>query len=89
MKARAKLKTWNGPGDSRRLKGHLYVCASSRAEAVELLRKAGRDFMTLYELDTYFAKCWGDLMRDIPHEKSVWFQRDEDRYTNIPPIRLI
>jgi hypothetical protein len=78
----AQLKIWNGRGDYAELDGHLFVCATSRKHAVELINKAGYSAgrMNLHELDVYYSKdCWGRDMNGIKMEPGVWFQpKDAD-----------
>jgi hypothetical protein len=84
-----KLKIWNGRGQSRgdKLEGHLYVCATSRADVVNLLKQVGYDRMNLHELDVYWSSgCWGNAMAGIAPERGVWITRKDD-YAK--PERLI
>lgn len=88
-----KLRLFNGRGDYGRnnLDGHLYVCATSKAEAVRLLKQAGYPTMTMREFDEYWAKdAWGNTMEGIAPEKGVWIERmGAHGHTNGKPERLL
>jgi len=80
-----KLKIWNGRGDFRKLDGHLYVCAYTQKDAIELLTKAGHERMTTRELNTYWsANCWGTPMAGITPERGVWFVHKSEPSTTTP-----
>ena len=84
-----KLKIWNGRGDFRKLDGHLYVCAYTQKDAIELLNQAGHEHMTTRELSTYWsANCWGTSMAGITPERGVWFVHKSEPST-AKPRRLI
>jgi len=86
------LKVWNGRGDFgyNGLDGRLNVCASTRKEAVELLKAAGHSRMNFGELDNYYSDCWGISMRGIKREKGVWFEsKDFDFMHGDKPRRLV
>lgn len=73
----AGLTLWNGRGGSWRGVECCYVAARSAADAVRLLKAAGHDGMTHYELTTYFSRgAWGKPMNGIPRERGVWIQRE-------------
>jgi hypothetical protein len=88
-----ELKIFNGRGDYgyNDLDGHLYVCATSKAEAVRLLIKAGYTRMTIGEFNTYWHKnAWGRAMDGITPEIGVWFVPKEHEYeTGYTPKRLL
>ena len=75
-----KLQIWNGRGDYADLDGHIFVCATTKAEAVRLVNKAGYSAgrFNLRELNTYFHEgCWGCDMNGITPEPGVWFQSEK------------
>jgi hypothetical protein len=81
------LKVWNGRGDYSDLDGHLFVCAATKKQAVELINKAGYSCgrMNLRELNGYFNEgCWGRDMNGIAQETGVWFQSKEDASAPCP-----
>lgn len=87
------LKIWNGRGDYHELDGHLYACATTKKEVVELITQAGYyPNMTMRELNTYWsAGCWGTPMEGITPEKGVWFihRKDENKIPRVKPRRLL
>lgn len=91
-----KLKLWNGRDWDCR--GHLYVCAYSQKDAVDLLNQAYRKIRgyenrpdinptTLCEIRKYWnSKGWGRSMDGITPERGVWWSK-EARLEN--PQRII
>jgi hypothetical protein len=95
-----QLMIANGRGDYGRnrtkrfpngFKGHMWVAAYSKADAVRVLREAGYETMTLREFNIYWSKgCWGTPMDGITPERGVWFIPDENRNDDgFKPIRVI
>lgn len=73
-----KLKIWNGrgfrmiDGKARKIE-HVYVAATSRADAVRLINEvAGWASVNDNELKTYYSPCWGNQMDGITPERGVW-----------------
>lgn len=90
----------NGRGDYGRnrtkrfpngFKGHLWVAAYSKADAVRLLQEGGYETMTIREFNIYWSKgCWGTPMDGIAIERGVWFQPDDKAgHGEGKPIRVI
>jgi len=81
------LKIWNGR--DWYCKGHLYVCAHSRAEAIRIVNAAYRcirglklrddvNIITVNEARDYWVEgCWGNAMEGITPELGVWHSKDE------------
>jgi hypothetical protein len=95
-----KLIIANGRGDYGRnrtkrfpkgFRGHLFVCAHSKADAVRLLQEAGYETMTIREFNVYWSKgCWGNSMEGIAQERGVWFLPEEhEREDGFKPERVI
>lgn len=85
-----KLKLWNGRGDYRKLDGHLYVCATSKREAIKLLVLAGMAAINLYEMNNYWSDTWGLVMKGITPEKGVWFvHKDDEHKSDAKPRRIV
>jgi len=88
-----KLRLFNGRGDYgyNGLDGHLYVCATSKAEAVRLLKQAGYSTITMREFDEYWSKgAWGVYMEGITPEIGVWFiPKEHEGEKGYTPKRLL
>jgi hypothetical protein len=81
LAGRKGLRIWNGRGWQSRKNPcfHLYVCASSVQEAIDLVNKAaGFPAVTRNEVDVYWsADAWGKSMEGIEPVKGVWVHRTE------------
>ena len=71
------LKIWNGRGQGKYNKGHVYVAAYTQSQCAKLLgiTCCGReDGVSPKEIKKYFADgCWGNNMADIiPTEPCVY-----------------
>jgi hypothetical protein len=82
------LKIWNGRGWGftydkdppntieylRKHPDHVYVCAHSVKEAIEICNKcAGYRVLTVSEISNYWHKgCWGNAMEGVVPEVGVW-----------------
>ena len=74
-KTMGKLRIWNGIGDDGDPDGHLYVCARSRQNAVNLINRVGHRRISLATLDKCSRGCWGKAMEGIAPEPGVWIVR--------------
>jgi hypothetical protein len=72
-----KLRIWNGIGDDGDPDGHLYVCARSRQNAVNLINRAAYRRITLETLDKFSGNCWGKAMEGIAPKPGVWIVRKD------------
>ena len=82
-----KLQIWNGRGDYSDLDGHLFICATTKKQAVDLVNKAGYSCgrFNLRELNGYFNEgCWGRDMNGIEPTPGVWFQSKADAHGECP-----
>jgi hypothetical protein len=70
-----KLHIWNGRGDYRQFDGRFYVCAPTKKLAVELLKQAGHQYITMREFTTYYSEAWGNAMKDVTPEIGVWYDK--------------
>ena len=83
------LKYWNGCGsavssaadrmgicsheDAVRGKIHTNVCAHSEDDALTLFKELGMRPPSKSFLRTYFSKCWGTDMAEVPRgERGIW-----------------
>ncbi len=90
-----KLKIWNGR-DWYCRGGHLFVCAYSQKDAVELSNEAYRkvsksrgEKTTLSEVRKYWSMgYWGNDMKDITPERGVWWTPQQGGF-NAQPIKRI
>ena len=78
-----KLQIWNGRGDFSfdGLNGHIFVAATTKKQAVDLVNKAGYSCgrFNLRELNGYYNEsCWGRDLNGITPEVGVWFQHKDD-----------
>jgi hypothetical protein len=79
-----KIKILNGRWQN--CLGHAYVGCYSYKQAIELLKQAGYQFITMSEINVYWSKgCWGNAMNGIEPQIGVWFQSERDS----PVKRLI
>lgn len=96
-----KLKIWNGCGSciqgfiktkyniSGRVDFHLYVAAYSKADCIALFDELtdGKHMLNNSVINKYWsADCWGNIMKDIPIERGIWFTEGLCKGN---PIRLI
>ena len=99
MKPR-KLKLFNG-GDWACRGGHLYVCAYSQQDAVDLANQAYRKIkgyedrpdicpFTIGHVRVYWAKgCWGNPMAGIVPERGVWWRKQAYGPDRTDPVRVM
>jgi hypothetical protein len=73
-----KLKVWNG-GDWGHRGGHIFICAYSWQDAVDLANEAckkvqghGGSFTLGYARTYWHAGCWGNSMDGVTPERGVW-----------------
>ena len=82
------LKLWNGRSPVRDY-AHVYIAAYSQADAIRLLEEynghSTRGIQT--EFKVYYAKCWGNKMKDVTPERGIWVVKDN--YIDSPLVRLI
>ncbi len=78
-KSATKLRIWNVRSDSgTELDGHLYVCATSRVKAVNLINRSGQRHVTVRGFDKIFqSDHWGKAMKGITPKSGVWIVRRE------------
>lgn len=71
------LLTWNGrhPRDAR---GHIYVCATSRAEAARYICAwLGYKVPNLqHETANYWMPGWGTSMASVTPEPGIWYAEE-------------
>jgi hypothetical protein len=83
-----QLKKWNGrgAGNGQYKNGHTYVAAFSKKQAAELINQALEALVTVYEIDHYYAPCWGNAMNGIePLMPCVYVTKDHTQ----KPIKLL
>ena len=70
-----QLKKWNGRGHGKDYdKGHFYVAAYSKKQAVELMSEVSNKYITTNEVTNYYSNCWGNSMDGIePTEPCVYY----------------
>lgn len=77
-----QIKIWNGraPGNNR---GHIYVAAFSKKQAVDIINIAFGSYITDHEINVYYSKgSWGNSMDGItPSEPCVYYQNS---YSDTP-----
>lgn len=65
-----KMRYFNGRCPFLNSRGHAYICAFSKAEAVRVGKKAfGQDF-NIFQLNTYWSECWGTLAEEVLGEQT-------------------
>jgi hypothetical protein len=66
--------------------GSAYVGCYTYKQAIELLKQAGYEAITMSEINVYWSKgCWGNAMAGIEPQIGVWIQSG----WNSPVKRLI
>ncbi len=76
-RARGRLRVWGGRVDYRELDGHLYVYTASRQKAVNLIKRAGYQGMTLPILDRRFNNRSPNDVLGLALRRGVWIVREE------------
>jgi hypothetical protein len=87
------LKVFNGDSVGSPYDGHLYVCAQTIAEAVQMIKDVGYSSITRYYFDLYWHKgVWGTIMeKNVPvRMKGVWFvPRTHAHESDFVPERIL
>lgn len=69
-KKKKPIKYFNGRCLLTRDSFHGYICATSKAEAVRLAKKAFGEYFTMNELNTYWSNCWGTCAQEVIGEQT-------------------
>lgn len=82
MKTRKRvLKFWNGINPANNVI-HMYVSATSRGKAAELITKASGFKVNSVFVKTNLNTVWGEPMQSVAPEEGIWFFNQDTNTLN-------
>lgn len=78
------LRKWNGRGNSKYIKHHVYVAAYSIAHAVRIMQTSGLIHASTAEIKNYYSECWGNNIDGIRDEEPCVYVIENSSLENKP-----